>query len=868
MKHILCRFAVLLGISLSQLGFAEDDSPIQLRRGIPNFFLVSAQYEAAGSSDEVPTFCDCDAVPVVEAGGIGTQPVYCHFLQQVCQQWYPHTKYNTFTFSHKSEPEGKEFGSPYGVYGYRNTDATFGNKIGGRRLGFIDFAQSDLDKTEQQVIDAVEGIIRQSYADLDIVFVYAGIPEFVSAYLEGSPHPVITWYEKVAEHYNVPAIDFAKNAANRIKAGELTYEEYIAGQKWCGFNWDKLPESKGNDLDLALFAEFIQRCYEAKTDDPELIHRKYPAPISATNYEQAGCVAYEFGQYDKKDWQEGVERIAEIPSLRHYLVSSTPGAVYQIRFRGKRCGFMDILDADTADWEYRVDGNAWKMISAESGKNLKQPQRRVLHDLVTGLDPSQEHVFAIRLAKDQPESPMPRSARLGVLLIDGQLKNPYAGMSRLEYIDAVYSQIPPMEFEFSQDRWRYLPKTMEKLQNGGTLRIVLLGDSIMGDTHGSSMHLLLERMYPNCKVEWIISNRGSTGCWYYKDENRVEDYVFRHNPDLLIIGGISNRDDTEAIRSVVRQVRAKQSPEIMLVTQVMGAVGDPHVKNWTYKASDPENYRYKLRKVAQEEKCEFADLCGPFFLYIKDSGSSYGWFMRDGVHANDRGSQVIGRLLLRYFEPKEKGFVSLIPPRNTAPWTEDAKPHAGWLKYGGDATFEMDGDMIVGKRGPGYSTFLCTDRPYTDFIIKFDVKFDIGSNSGLQFRSHTRPGKHEDKDISVVYGYQCEVDPRPTEMNAFIFDESRRGWLVDQADYEKNADRSVSVHNGDDWNEYTVKCEGTSIKTWLNGVPMTDIVDDEDREGFFGLQMHSGPQGQVRWRNIRVKEIPKRVSLNFPPLIF
>ena len=36
---------------------------------------------------------------------------------------------------------------------------------------------------------------------------------------------------------------------------------------------------------------------------------------------------------------------------------------------------------------------------------------------------------------------------------------------------------------------------------------------------------------------------------------------------------------------------------------------------------------------------------------------------------------------------------------------------------------------------------------------------------------------------------------------------------------------------------------------------MTNIVDEEDSEGFFGLQMHSGNQGQVRWRNIRVKEL-------------
>jgi len=69
------------------------------------------------------------------------------------------------------------------------------------------------------------------------------------------------------------------------------------------------------------------------------------------------------------------------------------------------------------------------------------------------------------------------------------------------------------------------------------LRIVLLGDSIIGDIGASKFELLLQRMYPGCKIDKSVSSRGSTGCWWYKDENRVQEYVLRHHPDLLIIGG-------------------------------------------------------------------------------------------------------------------------------------------------------------------------------------------------------------------------------------------------------------------------------------------------------------------------------------------
>ena len=49
---------------------------------------------------------------------------------------------------------------------------------------------------------------------------------------------------------------------------------------------------------------------------------------------------------------------------------------------------------------------------------------------------------------------------------------------------------------------------------------------------------------------------GSTGCWWYKLENRVQDYVIKYKPDLLMIGGISQSDDVESIREVIHQVHA------------------------------------------------------------------------------------------------------------------------------------------------------------------------------------------------------------------------------------------------------------------------------------------------------------------------
>jgi lysophospholipase L1-like esterase len=256
----------------------------------------------------------------------------------------------------------------------------------------------------------------------------------------------------------------------------------------------------------------------------------------------------------------------------------------------------------------------------------------------------------LRVAEEIPEQSKGRMVRLGFLLVDGDVTNPYARADKLEEIDALYAAMKPITFTPQEDRWRGLEKTRQRLTEGGDLKIVMLGDSIIGDTYSSHFWLTWQRMYPKCKIAVQLSVRGSTGCRWYKEENRVEPYVLQHNPDLLIIGGISQSDDTEAIREVIRQVRAKRETDVLLLTKVFGATQDRHISQWTFDPP-PDDYRVRLKALAEEEKCGFFDMTGIWWKYILDSGKCYGWYMRDYVHANDRGFQTIGRMLEINFRP-------------------------------------------------------------------------------------------------------------------------------------------------------------------------------------------------------------------------
>jgi len=234
------------------------------------------------------------------------------------------------------------------------------------------------------------------------------------------------------------------------------------------------------------------------------------------------------------------------------------------------------------------------------------------------------------------------------------------------WADRVLAGLPPPRFTLPANRCDRLPRTMEALRSGRPLRVVMLGDSIVNDTSNSAWDVLLERLYPKARIEIIASVRGGTGCQYYRQENRVQQYVIRHKPDLLVIGGISNGFDVEAIRSVIQQVRRQISAEVLVLSDPLGVHGDPRA--WPLMMIEPGKqgdetrkrlaalgpYRLGLREMAAEEAVEYFDMATIWDTYIAHCGKPYRYYLRDPVHANQRGRQILARMLVGFFAPPDK----------------------------------------------------------------------------------------------------------------------------------------------------------------------------------------------------------------------
>ncbi len=195
----------------------------------------------------------------------------------------------------------------------------------------------------------------------------------------------------------------------------------------------------------------------------------------------------------------------------------------------------------------------------------------------------------------------------------------------------------------------------------------------------------------------------------------------------------------------------------------------------------------------------------------------------------------------------------------------DGKSLDGWVVRSGFAKYHVEDGCIVGTTVKGSpNTFLCTKKEYGDFILEFDVKLDSGLNSGVQIRSHAyetdtvkeieRNGRKIKRRFPAdrVFGYQVEIAEGTTAGG--IYDEARRGWLCNIKDDPK---ASKAFKSGQ-WNRYRVVCKGNRIQTFVNGIPCADLTDSMDASGFIGLQVHGvkgDPKYQVRWRNIRIKEL-------------
>ncbi len=220
----------------------------------------------------------------------------------------------------------------------------------------------------------------------------------------------------------------------------------------------------------------------------------------------------------------------------------------------------------------------------------------------------------------------------------------------LSQIETIQSEMPTGVFTPPSNEWRHLERTLRILRQGGELRLLALGDSIVNDTMRSGWVAKLQDYFPNSDIQATVYVRGGGGCQHYKEQDRIAKNVISRNPDLVLIGGISQKD-IKSIREVIRQLcSGLPKVEILLFSGTFGTT-DPRDPEALAQASHSGTGEYgkALKQLAREEHCAYLDMTTPWAEYIRSSGLHPHRFYRDVVHANEYGEQILSKILIAFF---------------------------------------------------------------------------------------------------------------------------------------------------------------------------------------------------------------------------
>ena len=174
----------------------------------------------------------------------------------------------------------------------------------------------------------------------------------------------------------------------------------------------------------------------------------------------------------------------------------------------------------------------------------------------------------------------------------------------------------------------------------------------------------------------------------------------------------------------------------------------------------------------------------------------------------------------------------------------DGQTLTGW--EGDREYFRVEDGVIIGGTDAApipRNEFLCTEAEYGDFELELQFALDEGVNSGVQIRSQRIDGSHE------TIGYQADLGEGYW---GAIYDESRRNRVLiapPEGLIEQILDR-------DGWNRYRILAEGPRIQLFINGrqtVDYTEAEPDIPQRGRICLQIHSGPPGEARFFDVRLK---------------
>ncbi len=198
------------------------------------------------------------------------------------------------------------------------------------------------------------------------------------------------------------------------------------------------------------------------------------------------------------------------------------------------------------------------------------------------------------------------------------------------------------------------------------------------------------------------------------------------------------------------------------------------------------------------------------------------------------------------------GAALVMAQRSTKPgedWLQlfNGKDLKGWVEIGKEK-WVVDAGTIHGQAISKEYGYLQTEKKYKDFHLSMRFKCEGDGNSGLFFHVDFKPGTP-----NVSQGLQFEIDCSINRHTGGIYGDGRQ-WIVWPSPEKEGVVRQS------DWNDMQMQVEGNRYVSRLNGVEMIDFTDPTPKssDGYIALQLHSGGTGNMRFKDIYIRDLTKR----------
>ncbi|MBB5798890.1 ThuA domain-containing protein [Streptomyces caelestis] len=172
-----------------------------------------------------------------------------------------------------------------------------------------------------------------------------------------------------------------------------------------------------------------------------------------------------------------------------------------------------------------------------------------------------------------------------------------------------------------------------------------------------------------------------------------------------------------------------------------------------------------------------------------------------------------------------------------------------WRQAGaGSFTLSEDG-TLTSSGGMGMLWYATSG--FSSYSLKLDWKTAGDDNSGV----FVGFPPSDDPWSAVDNGYEIQIDATDAADRT-----TGAVYGFKSADLKK---RDRALNPPGEWNTYEIRVEGERLRVWLNGVQINDFRNTDPArslvDGHISIQNH-GAEDQVSFRDIRIKELPAKIS--------